>query len=682
MTLKNTNLSANRKNARKRAVKSEVTPANAAESWTVEIPFQYVFVEACTYEEDLQPEIAMKFIEDKLETVCRVRVREALCGDSRIMRDVSVGHLRATCPFCETGHDQVLSSKNWVYIHDWRGVEIDATVQSEDEYVQKHSTDIRLLTNHTATSRLLCDTFFLEAIKKWGEAGIFPMLHRKSAYGIDFAAIREGMNGQLSFHMPEIGLKSVTYGIEGYFGGLYQCPHCGGVFAAVYRDRRQKRRLGKYELFSYYDKGIDELINTSARQKYRMISSSNPFGLLPTMTAHVELSGDSVSLDANIAGCWHRLEFNTAIGTFLLDGSTYIKDCFKVEEFLEHPLVASGIFSSRKLTELLRRMLPELPNGVEFDFEDNRGFRNLHILISANRFIGYPSSFYSASDPISSMRHLYPLGSGLPRNHSDISMLYKMTGLPDKKSLKRSLYTRPDLLLALLNTPELPFRNVDILRRFFELREAESLLNILNFEANSCAGWRWLASVKSERAVFDYITSNTPDVVLGMSHLFNGAIEELKDAVQEQVAGASMESVEKILACQKWQNEHPNIGLDTSYVYDEFAEKLELDIGRYTFVLPESPRDFVLASVELKNCLNTLVFLSPDPNEPVIVLMKERAKFVAGLRVNREGAVITALAKCNKPIAECSDLNAAVEKWAECKSLLLAIDNECEIDDF
>lgn len=674
--------SANGMEEKNSSVAGNAAAATPVESWIVEIPFQHVFVEACARERKLQPEEVVEFIEDKLETLCRVQVREALCDGSRVMGDVSVWSLRATCPFCEAGHDQVLESRNWVRIHDWWKEERDATIQSEDEYIQEHAMEVRAVNDDITPSRLLLDDFFLEAIEGWGATGVVPRSRKRNAYGISLARMRKSVDGQLSLHMPEVGLKSVTYGAEGYFGGLYRCPHCGGVFAAVYRDKHQRRRLGKYELLSYFDAGIDELIHASERQRRHTASSSNPHGLLPTMTAYVERSGDIVSLDAIIAGRWHRLEFNTRIGSFLLDGSSYVGGCFKVQDFLEHPLVASGIFGSSKLAGLLGKMLPGLPDGANFGFGDHKGLRNLHILISANRFVGYPSSFYDASDAIASMEEIYPLGTGLPRNYSDIPALYEMTGLPEKKSLKRLLYARPELLFALLNTPELPFRNIDILRRFLELSEVETLLRLLNLRPRSCAGWRRLASVKGEKAVFGYLISNTPEAIGNMSFLLDGAVEELKGTVQDYVAKASMKDLKKILTCQVWQNEHPGIDLDAPYAYDDFAEGLELSVGKYAFVLPRSPRDFVLASIELKNCLDSPAFMPPRPERTIVILLREKRKFVAGLEVGHDGTVITALAKCNRPIAEHDDLNAAVGEWAARKSLLIAIDDECGFDEF
>lgn len=653
--------------------------AAPVESWTVEIPFQHVFVEARACEEKLQPETAMDFIEDELRLLCRVRVREVLCGDSRTMCDVSVWRLRATCPFCKAGRDQVLDSRNWVYIHDWWREEIDATVQSEDEYIQEHAMEARFITGDATPAKLLLDAFFLEAIEKWGEAGVMPTSRKRNAYGISLAATRKSVDGQLSLHMPEVGLKSVTYGAEGYFGGLYRCPHCGGVFAAVYRDRHQRRRLGKYELLSYFDAGIDELIHAGERQRRHAASSSNPDGLLPTMTAYMERSGDIVSLEANIAGRWHRIEFNTKIGNFLLDDSTYVGDSFWSEELLENPLVKSGIFGSCEVVELLSGLLPSLPDGVGFSYGSMQNFCNLQLLIIANRFIGYPAAFYEEAKNRSALDDVYPMGSNLPRDYAEMPKLYEMTGLPDKKSLKRLLYAKPALLRELLGVSNLPFRNIDMLRRFLERPDASRLLRLLNIKPMSCAGWRWLATVKGERAVFDYLANNTPEAIVDFSVLLDSAVGELKDYAQDCVAGISMGELEKVLACQKWQREHPDMDLDASYAYDVFAEGLELDAGKYAFVLPRSPRDFVLASVELRNCLSSPAYIPPKPEKTIIVLMKEKRKFVAGLEVGHDGTVITALAKCNRPIAEHDDLNAAVGEWAARKSLLIAIDDKCGI---
>lgn len=654
---------------------SEEATANDEGPWTIEVPFQHVYVKASAQRIDLGPEAAMDFIESEFETLCRVELYETACDGVRSVTDASAWQMLAHCPFCPERDPLVLEGGNWVRIHDWSREEFDTTVQTEDEYVRAHDMDIKVLCDDVGTDRYLTTAFFSRAVAEWGagdpislDAG-FEVTPERNVYGLSLGELRAALSSQTSPGASEAVAEELGFGVDGYFGGLYRCPHCGGIFAVIYRDPCNPLREGRYELFDLYGDTLDELMGT--------IPPHGPFNMLvphvgpgaQTMSVDVERRDGSVVLTTNIAGVEHQLAFNTRIGTFLLDGSSYVHDSFCVEGFFEHPLEWSELFAVRELVECVSRLLPPLPEGVDFHFDPGRSTSNLLLLIAANRFVGYPASFYNEVVSYRFPWSTYPLRGGLPRDYAELPRFFEMTGLPDDEALERVLLARPEALHAVLGMPDVPFWSADVLCRFFELPEVERLLRFVNYRGRSCAGWRWLASMKGERAVLDFIATQPGGVITDMSNLLNGTKHEREKLTSEDLDGMSLEDVEKMLTYQRWQRRNPDRDLDKSFRYDDFAMSLPLEVGKYSFVLPGSPRDFLTASVELRKDLNMFILRAPLPSEPIVVFVLEDGRTVAGIRVKQDGNVITALAKGDKPIERFPELNEAFEHWMEQKSL-------------
>lgn len=642
--------------------------AEGVVSWTCEIPFQYVWAKARMRQRELSAENPMELLEREFDTLSRIHLYEICYGAARSLRGVTIQQLEASCPFCEEGKHQVLKSGNWVYIHDWAEEEHDPTEGSDKppEVTTPGFED-------SGEGTDLNEAFFRAAIEAWGDEGAFPAPeppHGENAYGIDLDDLRVVASGQLSMSLPELEFLSKTYGLAGYFGGLYRCPHCGNVFACVYRDSHHPRRQGRFELLASANAQLDAMLAEEAALEQSESSAHDPDRLVPTMTATVEQKCEQVSVRANVAGRWHELMFDTARGTFLLDGSSYIRYGLDCMALAEHPLAKSGIFGVRELVERLRCLLPPLPDGVELCFGEDLGGQNMLMLIAANRFVGYQASFYNGLPTSSNYVDLFALGVGLPRSYEDLPSYYQITGLPDKKSLKRVLFERADVLYILLQMPDIPFSNVDILRRFFEHQHVVDYLKAINEEPRSCYGWRKFAEAKGDAFVLRFLEENTLGTLGDLSIVFDEVDNEAQLSELFDMANpATKEGFKFLFECWRWQKLHPSLPAERPYEYSKERLQLEWASGEFSVELPRCPKEVIGASVELRNCLKSYAGVISKWDEGTILLMKKEGNTVAAIKVNADLVVSDARGKCNKPIEALDDLNAVFEIWMQARSL-------------
>lgn len=510
-------------------------------AWVYEIPFQYAWAAAEAVEMRFNPEDAAAVIESELSSVCRVRIDLAAPARRGRAARVHAWQLRASCPFCDAGKDQTLCGDDWIDVNEW-DEDLEADLRNDGAPRSGTYMGIRVMYELGGIEKSLDRMFFANAMGSWGlsacaEDGLnaadegpwelmatasgVPSKSTVNAYGVSLAevlaALDEANRGESAFSGQGCKMIAREFGVEGYFGGLCRCSHCGNVFAVAYRDPHDDTKEGRYRLMPEIIDAIEGLV-----AKNGCISAGDDEepvipGHAPTMSVAVTRDASRLALRANIAGCAHELIFDTAAGSFLLDGEPYVTDepvpHLQINGLRSHPLVLDCLSLMPGLVLELLEMLPSLPEGVDVSpatlQEHGRG---INLLVAANRFVGYPVAFYnemalSATGQSSTggLELVYPLKTGLPRECAEVEALYEQMGLPEGEQLKRCLSERPQLLIDIRRKPDLPFVSADVLARFFQLPRIDFCMRILSFYPQSAAGWRRLVEVKGEEAVFSYI---------------------------------------------------------------------------------------------------------------------------------------------------------------------------------
>lgn len=649
-------------------------------SWNLEIPFQYAWAEGSLHKVELASRDSESFLEEEHDSLCRARLRERECEEGRRLELQDAWQMHASCPYCRAGQDQVLRAGNWAYIHDWEQDEVEASSLEETKSSSIFRSRIQDIDACTGIENPLNVEFVRNALVHWGSHGHLGLKSNPASwnaanvYGLNVFALNKASIHQLSLALDEVPPLSRTVGLEGYFGGLYRCAHCGGMFAVVYLDEESPSKLGRRKLHDKVVKALRSLIDETKHLRDSSSASSGEPGVIPTMSVEVMVEEGLVELRTNIAGRRHSLDFDTKRGTILLDGSSYVHHEFQLHDLLMHPMVRSGIFNVMELVDLLNRVLPFLPEGIAFFKGKFLGERNLLLLIAANRFRGYPVEFYEALGGLNHFHRVYPLGSGLPRDCSDLPELYRMTGLPEKKSLKRTLFNRPLVLHGLLQEPDLPFRNIDILRRFFECRNVLSLIECVNHTEHSCAGWRRVASSKGEDYLLNVFLQKSLSDISAISRLFESIYNEPTSIELEEIFDLSSQDFARYRVCADWQRDHRGLDIDEPFPYEFDQRSLEWELDGYSFSLPESPRDLVVAASDLSNCLDSYVGRMRDATGSTIVLVKKDELVVGAIEVTPDKTVKQALAMFNGPIEASGSLNNAFRQWVNAKGLTMGDD--------
>lgn len=515
-------------------------------AWTYEIPFQYAWVAPELVEMTLDPECAAAFLESELSSICRVRIDLAAPNSKGSATRMRVWQLLASCPFCDAGKDQLLRSGNWVDVYEWPE-DMEADLLNDGHPRSGSYIGIRVMYEEGGIERCLDWQFFSKAMRSWGlkacsgngssiadeglvdPMGLPPNGSLKNAvnvYGVSLAETLATLDEESSTehgtrkdasngHAAETIARE--FGIEGYFGGLYRCGHCGNTFAVVYRDPWDDTKEGRYRIMPEIAQAIDQLLAKRGHADAVSGEGATTLGHVPTMSAHVGQDKNRITLRANIAGLMHELVFDTAVGSFLLDDDPFVSDeptpHLRIDALRSCPLIGDFISEMPGLVIDLLAMLPPLPEGVDLRPTRLQEFGcGINLLVAANRFVGYPAAFYdemvlsaSGSSSTCGLELAYPFGSGLPRDYAGVDVLFEKTGLPDDNQLKQALADRPQLLLNILRKSDMPFASVDVLSRFFQLPEIDFCMRVLGFFSTSAAGWRRLVEAKGEEAVFSYV---------------------------------------------------------------------------------------------------------------------------------------------------------------------------------
>lgn len=104
---------------------------------------------------------------------------------------------------------------------------------------------------------------------------------------------------------------------------------------------------------------------------------------------HIRETEEGVLVEYHFRGVNRSIEFNRVTGVTKLDGRRCLGDA--QTNIYMHQIMQSGLFES---FAFLKRMV-ELLNLSEVSFEWGSSCANAGMLIAANRFIDYPSSFFN-----------------------------------------------------------------------------------------------------------------------------------------------------------------------------------------------------------------------------------------------------------------------------------------------
>ncbi len=655
----------------------ERTPERTAGSaWTYKVPVEHIWVHAEVVEISLSSEGAMDFLKGSPDIISRVRVDERRTDSGEIKASFNAEMMRACCPFCEEGCDQLLQSDRWLYVHDFYDsskiycVPMPQPLYKCGVWVDHPSNETAACLTHLFFGFLDEETDGADGANSTGPSSAMPAV--TNPYGIDFEGVAVLDPRQQRLPAAEVPLVRRTFGIPDFFAGTYRCKHCGRAFGVVFHSDNTASSqedpeggLGEEMVRQEEMRVLDTLADHALR-------SQEPYN---TITVKDDESAVVVAL--SIGGVEREFAFDTQLGLVRIDGKTWMPEGYPESLFM-HPFVTSGIFEQKEVVEHLASRLPSLPQGISWEGSE----RTVFLLLATNRFIGYPASFYDDvfKEYPSTFRgagclfnEFYPLLSRFPRRYEDIGACYALTGLPEKKSLKRILYSRPALLFTLMGKPGLPFENTDVLCRFLALPKSIELFRALHSREMGLVGWRCLTRAKGELAVLRLLSEMPCGEIDELGRLLGEVRAKCSVADVDAIGRTPLKRLKPTLKSMVWQAEHPNVDLDGPYDYSEEQRFLEGSVSAFTFTLPRCPRDFLKAAEDLHNCMASPAMPLPMSRTRTTILICKGEQTVGGITVTDGSRVTEALLACNVPLDCNPEVAAAVKAWAQEKKLSIEV---------
>lgn len=620
-----------------------------AQKWEFRFPYSHVWVKPQVITKEINPLHAVEQIQEQFDSVYGIEIVEA--SDSEQPCEVLIYQLIASCPFCAAEKDRILNASSFDKMMDWSEDSIKKLIgKLRSNSVLDHSDFVPYIA-------CLDNSFFDHEDEDKSGSSWQINDSKQNGFGIDLAAFEAHNPNQMHLNLLDTSpIKHVTAPSNDLVG-IYCCPTCGERFGISMCDENpnakseHERKLKK--AFS--------LLTTSSVAEADSMNQGN------TIIATEE---DRVIVSMTVADQTYELIFNTELGSIYIDGVD-MGNIFPMELF-DHPLVYSGLFENRDIVFAIYRLLPDLPEGIEWGAVED----NLKSLILANRFVGYPSDFYTKLKHGNDFYTICSINSGLPRKYEDIEIAFKMTGLPNKKSIKRRLFANPILLFDLLDSPGIPFDNPDIICRFLDevmhhdlMREMGLLSFAKAYGGRRCIGWRMIARLKGEDTLLNFISTHEHEEIRKIERALGGGTWMYSPQAMEVIRKTPMNKMAQSLEILVWKRANPGIKLDQRYEYSEAEMRLEADIQGFQFRLPTCAYDFVKAGQELHNCMGELPQQIKYATCLKYILVSKGKGMVGGIAINDEYTVVEARSFCNDPLEIVEGLEDAFRQWCIEKEL-------------
>lgn len=629
-------------------------PPQTERKWEFRFPYNHVWIKPEIVSTKIEPLRAYQKIKDQLDYVYGIEIEES--NGSEQVSTVYILQLMASCPFCEAGKDQILHSSSFVKIMDW-------SEDSIEEFFHKLYPAFLKSADFEPCLDRLDRAFFDSASKSEPEKTYVVSDPNQNNFGISVEGLEFHNPNQMHFNLP--GIDPMQHAIlpENGITGIYSCSKCGEHFGiSTFENCSRGKSEQEHELklaFLQLTQDCNGKTHSECRNRTTISTENN-----------------KVKISMKVFDDAYEIVFDKDLGLIELDGIRYLTNSSShgFNLFFDHPFARSMLFEDREILFKISSLLPALPKGIKWGSSDE----NLALLILANRFIGYPTDFYMRLKEYRNFFAICSINNGLPRKYEDIEVAFKMTGLPDKKSIKRRLLSDPILLFRLLDNPSLPFDDPNIICRFLDSNTgrydlmASMGLHRKSWRNGSSVGWRILAKLKGEASLLRFLTTHDHKEIRRIAEAFGGGMWMHSPRAKAAIRKTPLSDIERLLVILRWECKHPAMELDQQYEYTVQEKELEADVGEFKFRLPSCARDYVNAGYELHNCMGDLLPYQVKNNERERhIIVSCRKKIVGGIAIEDCSKVVEARSYCNEPLYVVDGLNEAFEQWCADKNIEL-----------
>ena len=310
------------------------------------------------------------------------------------------------------------------------------------------------------------------------------------------------------------------------------------------------------------------------------------------------------------------------------------------------------ISDSMDLKKLLILIFEELCNG-------NMPFYDIEItletLIILNRFKGFPTRFYNAIPFRHGTRSLdssFIVIADLLSNYQNIDLIYKQLGLPQKKSFRKVIFERPELLFYAHEIRKLFCLNYDVLVDMLSSRFIYGLLAHLRIKPELFIFLNQMIKETGSVSTWNYLKKCPENFVF-----------DATDYLRVTDGRSGVYPIKRWRKNLKSERNASGIGFNVSAPQE--SEIPDEQIESYYFVKLKNSDEYEKAAVELKNCLRGFWRFSFGG---VVFCIKTGSKYdskyVAAIEVDKK-KVIEAGLSGNEPINNNKEVYAVFMSWVK-----------------
>lgn len=277
-------------------------------------------------------------------------------------------------------------------------------------------------------------------------------------------------------------------------------------------------------------------------------------------------------------------------------------------------LITLFISKSEKIKETVHDILVKIWKPNKFPFNENQ--ISMERLLALVKFVGYPDKRFYDSIPFNiNDNHIFPSFNGISEKlhyYAFVPEFYTYTQLPNFKSLKKSIFSEPQLLFYFGEIEKLwdTFHDENLLVRLLKNENRYEILAYLHLYPNMFSFFEDFIKVKPKMTLLNKILDS-------FCQIFFYAINY-----------SSLRSEAKKIENDVWKKENNYNWLSKfghyekpfqipfSIPYRALSNDYEMRLNGFQFMPLSNKKEYILAGRKLNNCLIELINL----NNPVILV--------------------------------------------------------------
>lgn len=320
------------------------------------------------------------------------------------------------------------------------------------------------------------------------------------------------------------------------------------------------------------------------------------------------------------------------------------------------------ISKSEKIKETVHDILVKIWEPNKFPFNENQ--ISIDRLLALVKFVGYPDKRFYDSIPFNiNDNHIFPSFNRISEKlhyYAFVPEFYTYTQLPNYKSLKKLIFSEPQLLFYFGEIEKLwdTFHDENLLVRLLKNENRYEILAYLHLYPNMFSFFEDFIKFKPKKTLLNKILDSFCQIFFYAINYSSLRSEAKKIENDVWKKGSNYNWLLKF-----GQYEKP-FRIPFSIHYRALSSDYEMELNGFKFTPLSNKKDYVQAGKKLNNCLIEWITLN---NPVILVTLKGKAKAVIEIKDNK--TAVQALAENNESLYLYPKLSSACREYLDLKNI-------------